>query len=441
MSPPVDHVEPSLMLPDRADVVVIGGGIIGCSAAYFLAKQGVSVALCEKGRIAGEQSSRNWGFCRQQGRDPAEIPLIMESLAIWRRLEKEIGERVGFYQRGVLYAEDDEKEIAKWDGWLEHAKLYQIDTRLLSSRELDDLMPGSTRKWKAGLWTPSDGRAEPSMAAPAIARAAKALGATLHSDCTVRGLETETGRVSGVVTERGVIRTNAVLCAAGAWSSLFCRRHGIVLPQLKLKSSVLRTSPGPAVFEGGLSTPDFSLRRRSDGGYSVASGGSIFSIVPDAIRWMQTFWPAFLMERKSIKLRIGASFFEELSTPGDWPLDQPTPFEKNRTWDPQPDGKALAQAFKAMTAAYPALSELKVEQTWAGMIDATPDAVPAIGEVEALPGFFLATGFSGHGFGIGPGAGRLSAELVSGAATCVDPTPFSYRRFIDGRRLAPKTGL
>ena len=363
MSPPVNPVESSPSLPSRADIVVIGGGIIGCSAAYFLAKKGISVALCEKGVIAGEQSSRNWGYCRQQGRDPAEIPLIMESLAIWRQIEQEIEDKVGFHQGGVLYTEDDEAAIAAWDRWLDDARLYQIDTRLLSSRELEQLVPDAAKKWKAGLYTPSDGRAEPSMAAPAIARAARARGATLHADCAVRGIETEDGRVREVVTEKGTIRTNSVLCAAGAWSSLFCRRHGIMLPQLRLKSSVLRTSPGPAVTEGGLSAPECSLRRRVDGGYSLALGhGTIFPIVPDAFRWLRTFWPAFLMERKSIKLRIGASFFKELATKVDWALDRPTPFEENRIWDPAPDKKSLARAFSNMKETYPILTDLRVEQ-------------------------------------------------------------------------------
>jgi glycine/D-amino acid oxidase-like deaminating enzyme len=122
-------------------VVVIGGGIIGCAAAYFLARRGISVALVEKGRIAGEQSSRNWGWCCQQGRDKAEIPLIKESLAIWGRLQEEIGADPGFRRHGILYLTRDPGELAGWERWLEHARRHQIGSRLLSAAEAQAMTP------------------------------------------------------------------------------------------------------------------------------------------------------------------------------------------------------------------------------------------------------------------------------------------------------------
>ncbi|SLN76122.1 NAD(P)/FAD-dependent oxidoreductase [Oceanibacterium hippocampi] len=442
MSPPVDPVVPSKGFPEKADVVVVGGGIIGASAAYELAKRGLQVALCEKGRIGAEQSSRNWGYCRQQGRDPAELPLIVESLRIWRSLEAEIGDSVGFHQGGVLYLARDETEVARWEDWLEHARTHQLDTRLLSSRDVDGLVPGGSRSWPGGLWTPSDGRAEPAMAAPAIARAAMRAGASLHVECAVRGIETSAGRVSGVVTERGRIATDAVLCAGGAWSSLFCRRHGISLPQLMIRASVMRTGPGPAITEGGVSTPDFSIRRRQDGGYTIAHGGSgRFDITPDAFRWLFRFWHSYRAESENMKIRFGARFFHELFRSTDWSLDEVSPFEQCRVWDPAPDPAVLERARQKLADAWPILADLRVAEQWAGMIDVTPDAVPVISSVDALPGLFLATGFSGHGFGIGPGAGRLAAELVSGDRPSVDPTPFRFARLADGSSLRPGVEL
>ncbi|MGY8997490.1 MAG: NAD(P)/FAD-dependent oxidoreductase, partial [Alphaproteobacteria bacterium] len=120
-------------LPESVDVVVIGGGIIGVSTAYFLAKKGVSVLLCEKGVIAGEQSSRNWGFVRQQGRAPEELPLIMESLRIWRGIEKEIGDEVGFHQGGVIYTAKNDRDLDEFENFLEIAKQHQLDTKILSA--------------------------------------------------------------------------------------------------------------------------------------------------------------------------------------------------------------------------------------------------------------------------------------------------------------------
>ena len=213
MSPRVDPVPSAAAVPPRADVVVIGGGIIGSSTAYFLAKRGLSVVLCEKGRIAGEQSSRNWGYCRQQGRDPREIPLIVESLRIWRGLESEIEDDVGFHQGGVVHMLETSEQAAESETWLEQARQYQIDSRLLSAKELGALVPGAARPYRGGLFTASDGRAEPAKAAPAIARAAARRGATLLTDCAVRGIETRGGRVSAIVTERGEIRTGNVAVA------------------------------------------------------------------------------------------------------------------------------------------------------------------------------------------------------------------------------------
>jgi glycine/D-amino acid oxidase-like deaminating enzyme len=440
MSPPVQPVQSDDRLPARADVVIIGGGIIGCSAAYFLARKGISVALLEKGRIAGEQSSRNWGWCRQQGRDQAEIPLSKESLAIWGRLQDEIGADPGFRRMGILKVTRDPAQMAAWERWIEQARPYQIGSRLVGSQEAQAMTPGCREKWIGGLHTPSDGRAEPAMAAPAIAEAARRHGVSLHQACVARGFETEAGALAMVVTEKGAIRTGAVLLAAGAWSSLFCRRHGLDLPQLLVRASAMRTEPAPAVIEGALGSPDFSIRRRLDGGYTLAKPrADSFDITPDAFRYLRAFLPLFLLERKAVRLRAGRAFFQAPSARRSF--DRPTPFEAQRILDPQPDQRVLQQALANLRAAYPALVGIKMAESWAGMIDATPDAVPVISAVDSLPGLHIATGFSGHGFGIGPGAGRLAADLVSGSAPIVDPKPFRYSRMIDGTRFAPEVGL
>ena len=207
------HAETAL--PESADVVVIGGGIVGCSTAYFLVKRGISVLLCEKGRIAGEQSGRNWGWVRQQGRDPAEMPMVMDSLRLWRGLKQETGEDLGFHQDGSLYLARDQAELETDAKWLPTAEQFQLDSRIIDGRELGDLIDGADGRWAGALYTPSDGRGEPALAAPALARAAARLGAVVATNCAVRGLELAAGRVSGVVTERGRVKTSTVVCAAG----------------------------------------------------------------------------------------------------------------------------------------------------------------------------------------------------------------------------------
>ncbi|HEY0182927.1 MAG TPA: FAD-dependent oxidoreductase, partial [Rhodopila sp.] len=127
MSPPVDPVASDPTLPERTDVVIIGGGIIGVSTALFLADKGFAVALCEKGRIGGEQSSRNWGWCRTMGRDAGEIPLAMESLRLWRDMNRRTSRETGFRQAGIMYLCQTEAEVAAQEAWLGHARQYQVD--------------------------------------------------------------------------------------------------------------------------------------------------------------------------------------------------------------------------------------------------------------------------------------------------------------------------
>src|SRR6476660_7272655 len=129
MAPRVDPVASDETLPARADVVIIGGGIIGTSAALFLAQKGVSVVLCEKGHIAGEQSSRNWGWCRKMARDPRELPLIIESMRLWEGMNEMTGAETGFRRAGIAYLMDSEAELERYEPWLDEAKLYQLDTK------------------------------------------------------------------------------------------------------------------------------------------------------------------------------------------------------------------------------------------------------------------------------------------------------------------------
>ena len=170
MGPEVEPVTPDADMPAEADVVVIGGGIVGTSSALHLAKRGLKVVLCEKGHIAGEQSSRNWGWVRKARRDPREIPLIVESLRQWEGMNETIGEETGFRTTGIAFAAENEADVARYETWLEHARPYQIDARMISGRELDRHVPGGGARWKTALYCGTDGRAEPQKAAPAIAR-------------------------------------------------------------------------------------------------------------------------------------------------------------------------------------------------------------------------------------------------------------------------------
>jgi glycine/D-amino acid oxidase-like deaminating enzyme len=364
-------------------------------------------------------------------RDPRELPLIIESMQLWRTMRETTGAETGFRTTGIMYLCATAGEVAENEAWLEHARPYQLDTRIISGAEVARLLPETTRPWAGALYTASDGGAEPGMAAPAIAEAARRYGATILTNCAVRGVETQAGRVAGAVTERGVIRCQAVVLAGGAWSRLFCGSFGIDLPQLKVLASVLRTEPlpgGPEVsFKGA---PGFGIRKRRDGGYTVANpGATIADVVPDSFRLLRDFGPVLRTHWRALRLRVGSRFIEEWRTPRRWPLDRASPFEHVRVLDPAPSASVLERARHNLGAAFPAFTEMRVAERWAGLIDVTPDEVPVIGAVDSLPGFHIATGFSGHGFGIGPGAGRLMADLVAGERPVVDPAPFRLSRF------------
>ena len=437
MTKTLDAVETDQDLPTRTGVVVIGGGIIGVSTALALVEKGVAVTLLEKGRVGAEQSSRNWGWCRTAGRDLGEIALAMESVRMWGRMAERVGGDVGYAQAGTVYVCKTQKEVARYAAWLETASVYQVGSRLLDAEETARLLPESGQRWAGCLHTPADSKAEPAHAVPLMAAAAQRLGAVVLQNCAARGLDMAAGRVSGVVTERGTIACDSVVLAGGAWSRLFCGNQGVDFPQLKILGSVLRTAPmaGPALTVGG---DGFAFRKRADGGYTVAQRNAMQSpITPDSFRLFRHFAPGLVKQWHEMELQFSPrAFMDEWRVPRRWTMDQMTPFEATRVLDPAPTKSNLDKGITNLIQAFPGFAGLKVAESWGGMVDVTPDGVPVIGAIPSVPGFYLASGFSGHGFGIGPGAGRLMADLVTGASLIVDPAPFRFERFGGTARMA-----
>lgn len=441
MTPAVRAVASGDRIPSAADVVVIGGGMAGVAAAYALGRRGVSVALLEKGAIAAEQSCRNWGWCRQQNRAEAEIPLAQLALRLWGELDAEIGEETGFRRTGLVYASDSDADLANWENWARIARPLGVDTRLVAGDELARLLPGAERRWKCGVHSPTDGRAEPELAVPAIARAAQRLGVVIVQKCAVRELEMSGGRVSGVVTERGRIACSSALVAGGAWSGMLLRRHGIRFLQASVKSTSFSTKPAANVTDGGVSMQDVTFRRRLDGGYTVGlSGQGELQITPRGLLQAFAFRKMFRAKYKGLTYSLGRSFFDGPEALASWRADDVSPFERIRILDPAPDARLVAKGLQRLRQTYPSLNGLEVAASWGGMVDSTPDLIPVISPIAATPGLFVASGFSGHGFGVGPAAGRLAADLICGDAPCVDPRPFRYERMLDGRALA-KPGM
>lgn len=433
---------PATELPERTDVVIIGAGIAGCSAALHLARHGIPVTVLEKGRIAGEQSSRNWGWIRMQGRDAREVPLMKESMALWRQIAEETGEATGFAQAGCLYLARDDRELEGHAKWLETARAFGIATQIVEGARLEQLLPGNAHRFRGALFTASDCRAEPATAVPAIADLARRSGAVIIEQCAVRGFETKAGRLSGVFTERGLVKCATAICAGGAWTSRLLETCNVTVPQLLARGSVARTGPAPNILNGTAWARPVALRRRQDGGYTVAHGYAVEHFVSrDSFRFMRLFLPQLMADLGQVRLRANGESIKGLFGGAPVPTGQPGPFEAIRVLDPQPSHSIERQMKRNLARYFPQLAQVPLVESWAGMIEASPDAIPVLSSVDRPAGLYVATGFSGHGFGIGPGAGQAIADLATGRTPKVDLTAFRLQRFFDGSPIVCGPGL
>jgi glycine/D-amino acid oxidase-like deaminating enzyme len=304
-----------------------------------------------------------------------------------------------------------------------------LDSRLLTAADIDELVPGGTGHWAGGIYTPSDGRAEPQFAASAIARAFLAKGGVIVENCAVRTLSMTAGRVSGVITERGEVRCDQVLLAGGLWSRRFLGNYGVSLLTLPVAASVVRTAPLSGPTEIAVGAPDFSFRKRHDGGYTVTQRGALnTSLLLDHLLIGPRYVSTLRAQWANIRISLGRDFLNDLELPRRWSATARSPFERVRTMDPPVDERLNAEAMSNLIQAWPVFKNAVLEDAWAGMIDVTPDSLPVISRVSRIPGLTVAAGFSGHGFGTSPAAGQLAADLVTGATPIVDPAPYRLER-------------
>lgn len=316
-----------------------------------------------------------------------------------------------------------------YEGGHESVKDLGLDSRLLSATEIDSLAPGGAGSWKGGVYTPSDGYAEPTLAASAIATAAQAKGVTIVENCAVRTIETSGGQVSGVVTEKGEIACDQVILAGGLWSRRFLGNMGIALPTLPLICYAFRTSAFDGPTDIAVGAPNFSFRKHASGSYVITQRAAIgCPFVLDHALIGLKYLPTLKQAAGILRPILGKPLIDDLKLPRRWKSTATSPFEKARVMDPAASDKINAEALENTRKAWPAFAQATIEESWAGTMDITPDSNPVIDRISSVPGLTIATGMSGHGFGTGPAAGQLAAELSIGATPCVDPAVYRFDR-------------
>jgi glycine/D-amino acid oxidase-like deaminating enzyme len=423
-------------------VVIVGAGIVGLATAYYLARRGASVTVVERGAQPGEQSRKNWGFVRQQGRDPIEVPLMMEANRIWRGLEQELGADIEWVAGGNLALAGDETRLARFEQWLPVAREFGLETRLLRAHELERVVPGLGGRWAGGMHTPGDGHADPEKTTDAFARAAAGHGAVIHLDCAVQGVTTHGGNVTGVVTERGEIRAPWVVCAAGAWSARLARTLGLTLPQRWVRGTVARTTPAPPVTACAVWGPGVAFRQRRDGSFNIAAGGALdHDVTLDSLHQLRFFLPNFWKNKSMFKFHVGRPLLRSLAALAPGSPARRRPLVWDRGIDAPPNPAKVRTSLAELQRVLPALPPLGIAKSWAGVIDAAPDMAPVLGPVSELGGFLFATGFSGHGFAMGPIAGRLMSELILDGKPSLDISGFRFSRFAEGAIGKPRNVL
>ncbi|MDP6472129.1 MAG: FAD-binding oxidoreductase [Pseudomonadales bacterium] len=417
----------------KADAVIVGGGIIGCSAAYFAAKAGLEVVLVDKGAVGFEQSTRNWGWIHQQVRHPHLIPFSMYSRRIWEGLEAELGADLEWRQGGNINLAGNQPDMEAFEGYLAAAGPSALDVELLGPAETQKMLPGIGNDVLGSLHVGSDGQANPRLVTRAFADAARGLGVTIVENCAVNSMLTSGNRTTGVATERGAIEAEQVVIACGAWSRRMLKPLGIKLPQNAIRSTVIRTTPASKYTQATGWAGDVAFRQDARGKFVLAAGNrSTFDVNLDSITDLLSFGKTAWHYRSQLKVGVGKVLLRDVFTLLPGTAHHAAPWAQLRNNEPPPDLGAAAPNLDGFHRLLPQFSHLAVEEIWAGNVDMTPDQAPVLDNATGVKGLVIATGFSGHGFALGPGGGQTTAALLQGMTPEVDIHGFRLARFAEG---------
>lgn len=370
-------------LPESASVVIVGGGVMGTSAAFHLAEAGVDVLLLERAELGSGSTSRAAGGVRAQFSDALNIQIAQRSLDAFTAFGRRPGWEIDFKRSGYLFVLSREADVAEFEASVALQNRYGVPSRMLDgdeARTLCPLLAGSDIL--AASFSAEDGHATPEAVVQGYAFAARALGAHLRVGCEVTGIATDGDEITAVRTSHGSVATNVVICAAGAWSRACGELAGIALPVTPIRRQVLFTEP-------------------MDG-------------LPPDLPFTIDFASSFYFHREGPGLLMGMSHARE--RPG---------FALETTDDWVPDLLEVA------SRRAPRIAEAGIKGGWAGLYEVTPDHNAIIGESERVSRFLYATGFSGHGFLQGPAVGEILRDLVLGRRPFVDIAPLSVERFSD----------
>ena len=367
-----------------ADVIVIGSGVIGCAAAYYMAKKGMSVLVLDQDESVGNGgSSRNGGGVRQSGRDPRELPLAIYGVEnVWPTLSDELGVDVEYHKEGNLRLGKTETHKQILTGLTEKAVACGLNVRMIDAEEVRKINPYLSEEVTCASWCPTDGHANPLTTTLGFYKNARALGVVFHMGEKVVKLEKVHGKLRRVSTKTTVYEADQVLVAAGYASRFLTQTVGIDVPMREELIEALVTEAEPKMFPQMLGTADADFY-----GHQTNHGSFVFG---------------------------GATGMESTV------LDNGT----NRT-----SSLTAPCICRGIMKYVPKLADAKIVRTWAGYEDLSIDGIPVISKVEEVPGLLLACGFTGHGFGISPVVGQLLAQLAAGETPMLSLQEFRYDRF------------
>ena len=380
------------MSPRHADVVVVGGGLIGCWTAFFLRRRSLSVAVIEKGAIGAQSSGVNFGNLRLQGRHPGQYPLALRAHALWEQIEALIGERCEFEQTGHLYLAFDAAQDARLGTIAAEARDHGVGSELLDPQAVRRRWPWLSHAVTSAAWSARDATANPRLVSPAVARAAASLGATVIEETQVVAVEPRGEGFRVVIDGGAAIDCDWVVNAAGAWATKIAAMAGDTVPMFAAGPPQFVTEPLPRFILPSVQAVD---------------GRIIFRQV----------------ERGNVVV-------------AGYPRGPSDPVRNRAPVQPE---KTLA-SLRNLVQVVPALAGAHVIRVWSGIEGYLPDMLPAIGPSTGSPRLLHAFGFCGHGFQLGPGVGAVLAEIITDGQTPTPLAPFSVARFQAGN-VAPSAKL